>query len=94
MAELTTTTETAASSCCTAEGQATCCEPTAKAECCAPNHGEDCECSAGRRADSPDIREQVRERYATGFTRKQARPVPCVVERSRTRRTVSGWTDG
>jgi arsenite methyltransferase len=52
MAELTTTTETRASSCCAPEAQATCCEPTAKAECCGPNHGEDCGCSAGEAAAS------------------------------------------
>jgi hypothetical protein len=52
MAELTTTTETTASSCCVPEAQATCCEPSAKAECCDPSHGDDCECSAGRGADS------------------------------------------
>jgi hypothetical protein len=52
MAELTTTSETAASSCCAPEAQATCCEPSAKAECCVPGHGEDCQCSAGRGADA------------------------------------------
>jgi arsenite methyltransferase len=52
MAELTTATETTASSCCAPEAQATCCEPSAKAECCGPSHGEDCECPAGKSADA------------------------------------------
>ncbi len=64
MAELTTTTETTTSSCCAPEAQATCCEQSAKAGCCDPSHGEGCECSAGKGADSHDIRERVRERYA------------------------------
>ncbi len=64
MAELTTTTETTASACCAPEAQATCCEPNAKAECCDPSHSEDCKCSAGKGADSSDIRERMRERYA------------------------------
>ncbi len=52
MAELTTATETTASSCCAAEAQASCCEPSAKAECCDPSHGEGCECSAGKGAEA------------------------------------------
>jgi hypothetical protein len=52
MAELTTTAEPTASSCCAPEAQATCCEPSAKAECCGPSHGESCECSAGKGADT------------------------------------------
>jgi arsenite methyltransferase len=63
MAELTAD-ETTADSCCASEAQGTCCEPSAKAECCEPSHGEGCGCAAGQRADSPDIRERVRERYA------------------------------
>jgi arsenite methyltransferase len=60
MAELTTTADTTANSCCAPEAQATCCEPSAKAECCDPSHGEGCGCAAG----TADIRETVRERYA------------------------------
>ena len=52
MAELTTTTETTATSCCAPEAQATCCEPTAKTECCDPSLGERCECSPGKGADA------------------------------------------
>jgi hypothetical protein len=52
MAELTTTGETTASSCCAPEAQATCCVPSAKAECCHPSHGKNCGCSAGRGADA------------------------------------------
>jgi arsenite methyltransferase len=63
MAELTAA-ETTAESCCAPEAQATCCEPSAKAECCDPSHGEGCGCDAGKGADSADIRERVRERYA------------------------------
>jgi hypothetical protein len=46
MAELTTTAETTASSCCAPEQQDTCCEPNAKADCCDPSHGEGCDCAA------------------------------------------------
>jgi hypothetical protein len=60
MAELTSTAETTANSCCAPETQATCCELSAKAECCDPSHGEGCGCAAG----TTDIRETVRERYA------------------------------
>ena len=48
MAELTTTTETGANSCCAPEAQTTCCEQSAMAECCGPSHGADCACSAGK----------------------------------------------
>ncbi len=34
MAELTTTADTTANSCCAPEAQATCCQSSAKAECC------------------------------------------------------------
>ena len=47
MAELTTSAETTANSCCAPEAQATCCEPSAKVECCGPSHGEGCGCAAG-----------------------------------------------
>jgi hypothetical protein len=52
MAELTTTSETTASSCCASQAQATCCEPGAKAECCDPSLGEGCECFPGKGADA------------------------------------------
>lgn len=52
MAELSTTDETTADSCCAPEAQATCCEPSAKVECCDPSHGEGCECSAVRGGDA------------------------------------------
>jgi SAM-dependent methyltransferase len=60
MAELTSTT---ASSCCSAEAQATCCEPSEKAACCETGAaGGSCGCAAGQTADA--VRETVRERYA------------------------------
>jgi hypothetical protein len=52
MAELTTTTEAAVSSCCVPEAQATCCEPSVKAECCGHGRDEDCRCSADKGADA------------------------------------------
>ncbi len=52
MVEVTTTTETTASSCCVPAAQATCCEPSTKAECCGPSHGKDCQCSAGKGANA------------------------------------------
>jgi arsenite methyltransferase len=62
MAELTPP----ASSCCSAEAQATCCEPSDKAACCeTAAGGGSCGCAAGRPAASdPQVREVVRERYA------------------------------
>src|SRR3954449_7010537 len=49
--------------CCTPAAQATCCEPSAKASCCGTSAaGGSCGCSAG---GSDDIRETVRERYAS-----------------------------
>jgi hypothetical protein len=39
MAELSTTAETTANTCCAPEQQAPCCEPSAKAECCDPKLG-------------------------------------------------------
>ena len=47
MAELSAT-DTAMSSCCAPEQQATCCEPTAKPDCCNPNHGDGCGCEVGK----------------------------------------------
>ena len=64
MAELETTENETTSSCCSAETQETCCEPEAKGECCDPSHGDGCGCSAGTKAESADVREAVRERYA------------------------------
>ena len=61
MAELITP-EKATDPCCAPEAQATCCEPSAKAECC--GQGEGCGCAAGEPAG--DVRERVRERYASG----------------------------
>ena len=52
MAELTTTDETTADSCCAPEARASCCEPSAKAECCGPSHGEGCACAV-REHDAP-----------------------------------------
>lgn len=63
MAEVTTTADTIANSCCATEAQATCCEPSAKAECC--GHEDGCGCAAGNDPTPMiDVREQVRERYA------------------------------
>jgi SAM-dependent methyltransferase len=66
MAELNTTGETTANSCCAPEAQATCCDARAKAECCDPSHGEGCGCAAGESINpaASAVREQVRERYA------------------------------
>jgi arsenite methyltransferase len=57
MAELT---PARASACCSSEQQASCCEPSEKAGCCTPESSS-CGCSAGQ----DDVREQVRERYAS-----------------------------
>jgi len=52
------------SACCAPARQATCCEPGEKADCC--GHGERCDCDASATATKPtDVREQVRQRYAT-----------------------------
>ena len=66
MAELTESTATAASSCCSPEAQTNCCEPSEKAACCGSGESSgSCGCSAGESAQpSPDIRETVREKYA------------------------------
>jgi arsenite methyltransferase len=48
--------------CCTTEAQETCCEPEAKDECCATDGA--CGCPAGAHADTVQLRETVRERYA------------------------------
>jgi arsenite methyltransferase len=73
MAELTElkTTDGAEASCCSTEAQTTCCEPTDKAECCGESaSGGSCGCSAGgaTTADTDDVREAVRARYAAAAT--------------------------
>ncbi len=72
MADVTTDTTLAASSCCSTEAQATCCEPAEKASCCGePATAEGgCGCSAGASSEitvaqgAEDVRETVREKYA------------------------------
>jgi arsenite methyltransferase len=62
MAELTPTTTSA---CCSTEQQATCCEPQDKEGCCT-RQSTACGCAAGgTTASTEDVREVVRERYAT-----------------------------
>ena len=62
MAELETV-ETAG--CCSPSTQQTCCEPAAKSECCGPaNEVGTCGCGAGKAAETDDVREVVRARYA------------------------------
>ena len=72
MAELTTEpTETASSSCCSPAAQETCCEPSDKDACCGTAAaGGRCGCAAGQAsvADSDEVREKVRERYAAAAT--------------------------
>jgi arsenite methyltransferase len=64
MAELETI-ETEAATCCSPRAQETCCEPEAKSECCGPEHeAGTCGCGAAKVAESDDVREIVRERYA------------------------------
>jgi len=75
MAELETTP---ASGCCSPSAQETCCEPEAKSGCCGDEHGAGCGCAAGSSeaednevaepAESIDVREVVRERYAAAAT--------------------------
>jgi arsenite methyltransferase len=78
MAELTTLT----SSCCAPEAQAACCEPAAKTDCC--DHGEGCGCDAAATAREPEVREEVRERYAAA-----ARAVAAVQSSSTATSTAS-----
>jgi arsenite methyltransferase len=72
MAELTTEpTETASSSCCSPAAQETCCEPSDKDACCGTAAaGGRCGCAADQAsvADSDEVREKVRERYAAAAT--------------------------
>ncbi len=51
--------------CCSPRAQETCCEPADKAECCGPQHGDGCGCGASMPESPHDIREIVRERYAS-----------------------------
>jgi arsenite methyltransferase len=72
MAELTTEpTETASSSCCSPAAHETCCEPSDKDACCGTAAaGGRCGCAADQAsvADSDEVREKVRERYAAAAT--------------------------
>jgi arsenite methyltransferase len=72
MAELTTdSTEKAPSSCCSPAAQETCCGPSEKDACCGTAAaGGKCGCAAGQTsvADSDEVRERVRERYAAAAT--------------------------
>jgi arsenite methyltransferase len=78
MAELTTASHAeASSSCCDTEARATCCEPADKDACCGTSAaGGACGCSAGRAtaAAAGDIRETVREKYATAARAAAAEP--------------------
>ena len=80
MAELETAT------CCSPAAQETCCEPEAKSECCGDAHGDGCGCSAGKALPSEpeDVREAVRERYASAAVavnhaaeQAEAKPASC-----------------
>ncbi|HEX8688829.1 MAG TPA: arsenite methyltransferase [Solirubrobacterales bacterium] len=63
MAELTESTDDAATStCCPPEQQADCCRPSGKAECCEPE-SLSCGCSTGQ-SEGEEIREAVKSRYA------------------------------
>jgi arsenite methyltransferase len=69
MADVTT-------SCCSTEAQASCCAPEAKDACCGTNaEGGACGCAAG----SGDIREAVRERYASAARRAAEAPGAAVL---------------
>jgi arsenite methyltransferase len=62
MAELETVES---AGCCSPSTQQTCCEPAAKSECCGPaNEVGTCGCGAGKAAETDDVREVVRARYA------------------------------
>jgi len=71
MAELTTDSAETTSSCCSPAAQETCCEPSAKDACCGTAAaGGKCGCAAGKPsvAESHEVRETVRERYAAAAT--------------------------
>jgi SAM-dependent methyltransferase len=55
--------ETVRSGCCTTDQQASCCEPSEKEACCTPA-ASSAEGPEAWAADSAELREQVRERYA------------------------------
>jgi arsenite methyltransferase len=57
-----TAPDTTTDPCCAPVEQATCCEPSERADCCV--HGEGCGCDTGAQTVEPEVREQVRERYA------------------------------
>ncbi len=98
MAELTTETTTDASSCCTAEAQATCCEPYEKAACCGTaGAGGSCGCSAGQPDEpaAPDAREAVRRRYAAAARAVAgAEPAACGCATVRTTDAAGGRVFG
>ena len=60
--------------CCSPDAQASCCEPAEKDACCGEQHGDGCGCSSsasqtstatGSTAAAEQLRESVREKYAT-----------------------------
>jgi arsenite methyltransferase len=57
--------------CCTPAARTSCCDPSEKAACCDESHADGCGCDAGQAAGPParaalaDVRETVREKYAT-----------------------------
>ena len=62
MAELKTSEREADTACCSPQAHGSCCEPEAKGECCEADHeAGTCGCDSGRE----DVRDRVRERYAT-----------------------------
>ncbi len=78
MAELTSTAETTANSCCAPAAQATCCESSTKAECCDPSHGEGCGCAADTAGRQPAT-------YASRCASAMPQPPPGHEHRSRRR---------
>lgn len=74
MAELTTDSAEATSSCCSPDAQETCCEASDKDACCeTAAAGGKCGCAAGKTSvrESDEVREKVRERYAAAATAAQ-----------------------
>ena len=63
--------------CCSADTQTGCCEPEAKDDCCGEKSG--CGCSAGQEqtADTGDLKEVVRQRYAAAATYAAGRDASC-----------------
>jgi hypothetical protein len=57
------------SACCSPAAQQTCCEPDAKAACCG-SEGGTCGCAAAE--SEPDVREAVREPYASHRVHERA----------------------